>query len=78
MISIQTIMGDLFEFDPSNEFIYKNGVVVSRNDYEPVFMNHIDTNIPPSLSGILIVKENKIISISGNINKLVDPNTIII
>lgn len=75
-IDIQTIQGDLFQYDPSNEFIYKNGAVTSRSEYEPVFMNHIDPNIPPSLSGIYIVKLNKVISLSGMINPLIDINQI--
>ena len=76
MIRIYTKNGDTYEFDPSNEFIYRNGVIVPRSDFEPVFMNHSDSNTPPSLSGILITRENKVISLSGNINLIVDPNTI--
>lgn len=77
-IDIQTVKGDLFQFDTDTELIYRNGSVVPRTDYEPVFLNHINPNVPPTLSGILIVKENKVISKSGRINQLVDINLITI
>lgn len=74
-INIQSPIGN-FNFDTETELILKDGVVTSRSDYEPVFLNHPDRKTPPELSGILIVKENKIISRSGNINPLTDSNTI--
>lgn len=76
IINIQSVLGDSFQFNTETELILKNGVVVPRSDYEPVFLNHPDKKTPPDLSGILIVKENKIMSRSGNINPIIDPNTI--
>jgi hypothetical protein len=77
-INIQSISGDLFQFDTETELIMKNGIVVSRTDYEPVFLNHPDKKTPPELSGIFFVKEGRILSRSGNINPITDPNTILI
>ncbi len=77
-INIQSSSGDLFQFNTETELILKNGVVVPRSDYEPVFLNHPDKKTPPELSGILFVREKKIMSRSGNINPITDPNTIII
>lgn len=74
MINIISRKGDKFVFDEDTELISMNGVIVPYSDYQPVYVrNEIrEGNIPPSFIGILNVGANEIITLNGNINKLIN------
>lgn len=74
MIDIITIKGDLWSYDPENIRIFKDGKLVSSDEAEPVF-NDTDTE-EPGFSGIYLKTTNQIISRSGKVNTIDNPNNI--
>jgi hypothetical protein len=61
--------GSIFEYSEENGLISKDGVVVSGQEYEPVFSEDIDGK--PILCGIYHKSKDRFISLSGNNSKLV-------
>lgn len=63
---------DFYVFDQETELISMNGVIVPYSEYQPVYVrNGIEEgSIPPTFIGILDVKDNSIITLSGKVNKL--------
>ena len=79
MIDIISRRGDRFVFDEDTELISMNGVIVPYSKYQPVYVrNEIkDGSVPPSFIGILNVSNNEIITLNGNVSKLIsDDNEI--
>ena len=74
MIEIVTLKGEKYSFDPDTMRIFKSGVLLSSDDAEPIFSDDVEGN--PVFSGIYLKKENKILSRSGKINIVSDPDTI--
>jgi hypothetical protein len=74
MIEIVTLKGEKYSFDPDTMRIFKSGVLLSSDDAEPIFSDDAEGN--PVFSGIYLKKENKILSRSGKINVVSDPDTI--
>lgn len=75
MIQIQTIKGDLWEYNQETDRIFKNGYMVPSSLVEAIFSSGTSDS-PPEFSGIHLKDSNEIISRSGNINSVTDPNTI--
>ncbi len=74
MIDIATLTGERYSFDPDTQRIFKNDILVPTTDAEPVF-SEMESG-QPEFSGIFLKRLNKIISRSGKINTITDPNNI--
>ena len=72
MKSIVDNLGNVFEFNQENGLISKNNVIVSGADYEPVFQTSPDNSYPPVFVGIFLKREGSVLSMSGNIKKLIN------
>lgn len=70
MLKIKSLTGDLYEFDPVDYKIYKNGVVQSSSTCEPIFSKNNKEDEAPEFTGILLKNSNKIVTMTGNINDL--------
>lgn len=75
MIDIVTKKGESYSFDPSNHRLFKNGAVVLTNEVEPIYTGNGD-NSEPIFSGLYVKSTNSIITLNGNIKKVVDINQI--
>ena len=76
MIDIYTIKGERYSYDDTTMRLFKDGTLLSQVVAEPVFQNN--SSGIPEFAGIYLKESNKIISLSGNINQIVDPNSIIV
>jgi len=76
MIDIYTINSERYSYDESTMRIFKDGKLLSQTIAEPVFQNN--SSGIPEFAGIYLKESNKVISMSGNINTITDPNSIII
>ena len=76
MISITDMSGNLYEFNPDNGLISRNNVILSGAEYEPVFSSYLDNSAPPFFVGIYFKLENKVLSISGRLSKLINSRTL--
>jgi hypothetical protein len=74
MIDIFTISGDRYSYDEYTARIFKDGKLLSSTVAEPLYKN-TEEGIP-SFVGIYLKDRNNILSLSGNINPVTDPNTI--
>jgi hypothetical protein len=61
--------GSVFEYSEETGLISKDGIVVSGNDYEPVFSS--DKEGKPLFCGIYHKSEGRFISLSGNNSSIV-------
>lgn len=77
MIEIITPKGERYSFDPSTERIFRDGYLIPSTEVEPIYSNSPNPNTPPIFSGILFVGEGRILSLSGKISQISDPNSII-
>lgn len=77
MIDIITEKGKVYSYDEETGKIIKDGVVLPSSSVEPVYSHTMDLNAPPRFSGILLKDTNQILTLSGKIHSLTDPNTII-
>lgn len=76
MIDIFSSRGELYRFDESSQIIYKDGFVVPKSEAEPVFGGNGFEDTVPEFSGIWIKATNSILTRSGKINPITDPNTL--
>ena len=76
MIDIYTIKGERYSYDDTTMRLFKDGTLLSQVVAEPVFQNN--SSGIPEFAGIYLKDSNKIISLSGNIHQIVDPNSIIV
>lgn len=76
MITIVTIKGETYSFDPETERIFKDGYLLPSSEVEPVYSDSKNDKRPPKFSGILIKSINSILSLSGKINPISDSNII--
>ena len=64
-----------YAYDEETGRIYKDGYVVPTTQAEPVFSGQTEETAP-EFSGILLKTTGEVISMSGKINKVTDPNSI--
>lgn len=76
MKDIVTIRGEKYSYDERTGRIFKDGQVLSSSKAEPVFSYFGDSSVPPVFGGILLKDTNSILSLSGKISPVTDPNTI--
>lgn len=76
MIDIYTIKGERYSYDETTMRLFKDGTLLSSNIAEPVFQKN--SSDIPQFAGVYLKDSNKVISMSGNINTVTDPNSIII
>lgn len=70
MIEITTITtGETYKFDQETERIYKSGVLIPKTEAEPVYSGM-------KFAGIYLKTKDSVLSLSGKINKLTDPETL--
>ena len=77
MIEIITEHSERYTFDPVTKRIFKDGFVIPSTEAEPIYSNSPDPNMPPKFAGILFRGEGRIVSLSGKISQVSDPNSII-
>ena len=76
MIDIITEKGKIYSYDEETGKIIRDGVVLPSNIVEPVYSHTMDLKAPPRFSGILLKETNQILTLSGQIHSITDPNTI--
>lgn len=76
MIDIYTIKGERYSYDENTMRLFKDGNLLSQNIAEPVFQTN--SSGIPEFAGIYLKDSDKIVSMSGNINPITNPNSIII
>lgn len=74
MIDILTLTGERYSFDPDTQRIFKNDILIPDTEAEPVF-SELESG-QPEFSGIYLKRLNKVVSRSGKINTITDPNNI--
>ena len=77
MIDIFTIKGEKYSFDEETERVFKDGHLLSSTVVEPIYSDSLSETTPPRFSGLFLKAQGMIISLSGKINPITDPNTII-
>lgn len=77
MITIATLKGEVYSFDPDTKRIFKDGSLIPSSKVEPIYSNTANPEDPPKFSGILFKESNSILSLSGKINSITDTNSII-
>ena len=65
VVSIQTEEGKIYKFDPETERVFLDGVLLSKNQAEPVYS---DVNGSTVFSGLFLKLANQILTLSGKIN----------
>lgn len=74
MIDIFTISGERYSYDEDTARLFKDGKLLSSTIAEPLYKNTEEGT--PKFMGIYLKGNNKILSLSGNLNSITDPNTI--
>lgn len=77
MVNIVTEKGILYSYDEDKGLIYRNNAVVSSVIAEPVFVDGVSPEAPPTFAGILLKDLGKVLSLSGKLNTIVDPNQVL-
>jgi len=75
MTEIYTVKGEKYSFDPETERIFKDGILLSSVQAEPIYSNFSEEEAP-RFSGIYLKSIESILSLSGKINPITDINTI--
>jgi hypothetical protein len=76
MIDIITIKGEKYSFDESTQRIFKDGLLLSSVQVEPVY-SRSSADSKPVFSGLLLKETNSILSRSGKISPVTDINNIV-
>lgn len=76
MIDIITLKGERYSFDEETQRIFKDGVLLSSVNVEPVYSGLGNDSIP-KFSGLLLKDTNSILSLSGKISPVTDINAIV-
>lgn len=71
IFTITDLEGNRYDYDSKTGLISLNDVVMSSEDYEPVFINSTTSDeTPPIFSGVFIKKLGKILGLNGKLNKV--------
>lgn len=70
MIEINTLTGNKYSFDPETSRIFKDGILMTSVQVEPVYSKLSEEELP-TFSGILLKEINSILSLSGKINPVI-------
>lgn len=62
--------GNVFEYDSETGLISRNNVIVSGEEFEPVFARFLENEAPPIVVGIYFKYLNKVLGKSGRLNDL--------
>lgn len=73
MEQINTIKGETYLYDEETDRIFKDGKLIPSTLAEAIFTN-IDSF--PQFSGIYLKETGQVISKSGNINTMIDSNSV--
>lgn len=77
MIDIyNAITGEKYSFDEDTQRIFKDGLLLSSVQAEPIYSS-LDDDILPVFSGLLLKETNSILSLSGKINVITDINAVL-
>ena len=76
MIDIITIKGEKYSFDENTQRVFKDGLLLSSVQVEPIYSGLGGDNIP-KFSGLLLKDTNSILSLSGKISPITDINAIV-
>lgn len=72
MNTITDLRGNRYEYSPETGLISKNDTILSGSEYEPVFSSYSDNSLPPIFVGIYFKAENRVMSMSGKMLRLID------
>ena len=75
VITITSVDGELYKFDPETERIFRDGVLVPSSQAEPVYS---DVNGLTKFSGLYLKNTKQILTLSGMKNPVTDSATITI
>lgn len=75
MIDIITIKGEKYSFDDATQRIFKDGILLSSVQVEPVY-SKLSKDSSPIFSGLLLKDSGSILSRSGKISPTTDINTV--
>ena len=76
MIEIMTLKGEKYSFDETTQRIFRDGILLSSVNVEPVYSRPSKDSMPV-FSGILLKDTGSILSRSGKINAITDINSMI-
>ena len=76
MIDIITIKGEKYSFDEDTQRIFKDGLLLSSVNIEPVY-SRLKKDSVPTFSGLLLKDSGSILSRSGKISPITDINSIV-
>ena len=75
MIDIITLKGERYSFDESTQRVFKDGILLSSVNVEPVY-SRLNKDSIPKFSGLLLKDSNTILSRSGKMSSITDINAI--
>ena len=75
MKEIVTFKGEIYKFNEDTRRIFKDGVLLSSSQAEPIYSS-LDDNGIPEFSGLYLKDIDSILSLSGKINKITNINSI--
>ena len=73
MITIVTIKGEKYSFDETTQRIFKDGVLLTSVQVEPIY-SRPSRDTEPVFSGILLKDTGSVLSRSGKISPITDIN----
>ena len=76
MIDIITIKGEKYSFDETTQRVFKDGILLSSVNVEPVYSRPSKDSLPV-FSGLLLKDSNSVLSKSGKINPITDINAML-
>lgn len=76
MINIFTVKGEQYSYDPDTNRVFKDGYLLPSTQTEPVYSKTDSEHAPPRFSGLLLKAIGSLLSLSGKISPISDPNTI--
>ena len=76
MTSVFDEQGNVFKYDSSTGLITKNDVIVSSEQYEPLFLTHLDGSMPPEFTGVWLKMTGQVLGASGKKRRLINSKTL--
>ena len=68
--------GNIYEYNQDNGLIFRNDIILSGAEYEPVFVSYPDNSEPPIFVGILSRRMGTVLSMSGKTNKIINSKSL--
>jgi hypothetical protein len=75
MIRLFSPTGGVYHYNPDTDEVYKNGEKVGKEVAEPVFCGNGKNHLP-MFAGLYIVANDSVLTLAGNMKKVVEFNSI--